>query len=280
MFREQAVLITGCSSGIGLATAREAARRGHRVFASVRSPPSAAALETLPNTRVLRLDVAEPGAAPRAVGEVLAACGRLDALVNNAGYAQYGAVEDVSAEKWRRQFEVNVFGALELVRAALPPMRDARHGTIVNVSSVAGRVAIPFAGPYCSAKHALEAMSDALRVETAPFGIRVVVVEPGPIESNFTPRARALVEELLRGSGPYSPFYAGAEEAMAGEFQRGVRPAETVARVIVRAIEAEKPRTRYRVGAMAKLFLPMRRLLPDRFFDRRFRKVLKLPAKI
>lgn len=279
MPRPQVVLVTGSSSGIGLATAREAARRGHRVWASARNPDGLAGLLGSPDARTVPLDVTQTGAAAKAVEAIVESEGRLDALVNNAGYAQYGSIEDVSEERWRRQYEVAVFGALETIRAALPPMREKRWGTIVNVSSVGGEVSIPFAAPYCSAKHALEAISDALRVEVAPFGIRVVVVEPGPIETRYGDRAREEVSEILHRTGPYSAFYAGAEHAMDTDFQRGKLPPEAVARVVVDAIEADRPRPRYAITAMARLLIPLRRLLPDRFFDAAFRRSLKLPDR-
>ncbi|HTO86162.1 MAG TPA: SDR family oxidoreductase [Thermoanaerobaculia bacterium] len=280
MRREQVVLVTGSSSGIGLATAQEAARRGHRVYASARNPEAAAELLGTPNIRASRLDVTEVGATARAVQEILGKEGRLDALVNNAGYAQYGAIEDVSPEQWRRQYEVTVFGAIEAIRAALPPMRQARHGTIVNISSVGGKVTIPFAAPYCSAKHALESISDSLRVEVAAFGVRVVVVEPGPIETRFEQRALAEVDGILHRTGPYSPFYGGAERAMKGEFAIGRLPAAAVGRVVLDAIEADAPKARYRVTTMAKLLIPLRSLLPDRLFDASLRRTLKLPDRV
>jgi NAD(P)-dependent dehydrogenase (short-subunit alcohol dehydrogenase family) len=226
--------------------------------------------------RPLRLDLTDARSIAQAFATLLGEAGRLDALVNNAGYGQYGAVEDVTAEEWRRVFDVNLFGAIEVARAALPAMRQARGGTIVNVSSVAGKVAIPFAAPYCASKHALEAVSDALRVELSPFSIRVVVVEPGPIETRFGERARASVARFLASPGPYSDFYKNAERAMDTDFQAGKLPAEAVARVILAAIESPRPRTRYRVGRMARAFIPMRALLSDRFFDRRMKKALKL----
>jgi NAD(P)-dependent dehydrogenase (short-subunit alcohol dehydrogenase family) len=278
---ERVVLVTGASGGIGLATAREAERRGHRVYGGTRRPEALAGLGSAAG-RILpiRLDVARPGEAGRAVEEILRAEGRLDALVNNAGYAQYGAIEDVSPERWQRQFEVNLFGAIEAIRAVLPSMRKAKSGTIVNVSSVGGRVTVPFAAPYCSSKHALESISDALRVEVAPFGIRIVVIEAGPIESHFDDRALEEVGEMLRRPGPYSPLYGGAEAAMKGDFQRGKKPAEDVARVIVDAIEAARPKTRYRITSMARLLIPLRAMLPDRWLDAAFRKSLKLPRRI
>ncbi len=165
---EHVILITGCSSGIGRATAIEAAARGHRVFATARNPETLRDLESRGQIRTLALDVTDAASIRDAVAAVLAEAGHLDALVNNAGYGQYGAAEDVTAEEWRRQFDVNLFGAIEVARAVLPAMREKRRGTIVNVSSVAGKIAIPFAAPYCASKHALEAFSDALRVEVAP----------------------------------------------------------------------------------------------------------------
>ncbi len=278
--REQVVLITGSSSGIGRATALEAARRGHRVFASARRVEDVLPLEGDSRIAALSLDVTDPSSIQAAVQTVLRRAGRLDALINNAGYGQYGAVEEVSGQDWRRQFDVNLFGGLEAIRAVLPAMRDAGFGTIVNVSSVAGKISIPFAAPYCSSKHALEALSDALRVEVAPFGIRVVVVEPGPIATRFTERARSLVLPLFSRPGPYRAFYANAERAMDTNFQKGKLPPETVARVILDAIESERPKTRYRITSMAKTLLPLRRLLPDRFFDRQMKKVLKLPDRV
>ena len=280
MRREQVVLITGASSGIGLAAAREAARRGHRVFAGTRRPQAFPAGEAGSSITPIAFDVAAPGAAKAAAAEVLARAGRIDALVNNAGFGQYGALEDVSEEQWRRQYDVTVFGAIEAIRAVLPTLREARAGTIVNVSSVGGRVTVPFAAPYCSAKHALESISDSLRVEVAPFGIRVVVVEPGPIDTRFDERAEAAVEPILRRPGAYSALYGGAERAMRGDFQRGKLPAEAVARVIVDAIEAERPKPRYRVTAMSRLLIPLRALLPDRLVDAAFRRSLKIPRKL
>lgn len=277
---QRVVLITGCSSGIGRATALEAAARGHRVFASARNLESLRGLESGGPIRPLALDVTNAASIRGAVASVLTEAGRVDALVNNAGYAQYGAAEDVSAEEWRRQFDVNLFGAIEAARAVLPAMREKRSGTIVNVSSVAGKIAIPFAAPYCASKHALEAFSDALRVEVAPFGIRVAVIEAGPIETRFGDRARAGIARILATPGPYSSFYGNAERAMDTDFQAGKLPAEAVARVIIEAIESDDPRTRYAITRMARALILLRRLLPDRFFDRRMKKALKLPDRV
>ncbi len=275
----QVILVTGCSSGIGRATAIEAARRGHQVFASARRREDVADL-TAKGIETLAIDVAEPASVGEGVAATLAVAGRIDALVNNAGYGQYGAIEDVSPEEWRTQFEVNVFGALAVLRAVLPGMRAARRGTVVNVSSLAGKVTVPFAGAYCASKHALEAISDALRVELAPWKIRVVVVEPGPIQTHFGDRSRQATARILATPGPYSAFYENAERAGEKDFQRCRRRPEAVARVIVRAIESKRPRTRYRIAPLARIMVPLKGLTSDRFLDRRMKRILKLPDNI
>ncbi len=277
--RQQVILLTGCSTGIGRSTALHAAERGHRVFASARRRTDLSELAAR-KIEVVELDVTDRGSVGAAVETVLGAAGRIDALVNNAGYGQYGAVEDVTLEEWRAQFEVNLFGAIRLLQAVLPSMRGAKKGTIVNVSSVAGKVTIPFAGPYCASKHALEAISDALRVEVSPWKIRVVVVEPGPIATHFGERTREATARILQSAGPYSPFYANAERASEKEFQRGKRRPELVARVIVRAIESSRPKTRYRVAPLAKILVPLKGLASDRFLDRRMKRALRLPDSI
>jgi NAD(P)-dependent dehydrogenase (short-subunit alcohol dehydrogenase family) len=276
----QVILITGCSSGIGRAAAVEAARRGHRVFAGARRIADLAEIARPPALEPIPLDVTDAGSIAAAARRVRDAAGRIDALVNAAGYARYGAVEEVTAEEWRAQFEVNFFGAVDLSREVLPAMREARRGTIVMVSSVGGRLVVPFAAPYCASKHALEAVADSLRVEAAPFGIRVVVVEPGPVSTRFADKARDLVAPLLSRPGPYRALYGGAERAMNGDFQRGGGSAETVARVIVDAIESRRPRLRYRVTPMARLLIPLRRLMPDRAVDALMRRSLRIPRRI
>jgi NAD(P)-dependent dehydrogenase (short-subunit alcohol dehydrogenase family) len=274
---ERVILVTGCSSGIGRATAVEAAARGHRVFASARNPNDLADLERTPGLSTLRLDVTDAGSIREALGHVRSRASRLDALINNAGFAQYGAIEEVTAEEWRAVRRQPLRGDRS-PRAALPVLRESGGGTVVFVSSVGGRLAIPFAAPYCASKHALEAVADALRVEVGSFGIRTVVVEPGPIETRFDERARSLVAPLLSRPGPYRALYAGAERAMEGDFQMGKRPAAVVARVILDAIESPRPRARYRVTSMARTLIPLSRLLPSRWIDALMRRSLKIPA--
>ncbi len=275
----QVILVTGCSTGIGRSTAIDAAARGHRVFASARRLDDISDLAAKGITPLV-LDVTDPGSIGEAVREVLRSAERIDALVNNAGYGQYGAIEDVSLDEWRAQFEVNVFGAIAVLRAVLPGMRAAQSGTVVNVSSVAGRVTIPFAGAYCASKHALEAISDALRVEVSPWGIRVVLVEPGPISTRFGDRTREATARILAVTGPYARFYENAERASSKQFQMGRSGPEAVARVIVNAIESRRPKTRYRITALAKILVPLKALASDRFLDRRLKRMLRLPKRI
>jgi NAD(P)-dependent dehydrogenase (short-subunit alcohol dehydrogenase family) len=274
------ILVTGSSSGIGRATAIEAARRGHRVFATARNRNDLADLERPDGLETLALDVTDGASIRTAVETALGRAGQLDALVNNAGYGQYGAAEEVTLDEWRAQFEVNLFGAISAIQAVLPSMRRRREGTIVNVSSVSGRVAIPFAAPYSASKHALEALSDALRIELAAFGVRVVLVEPGPIETRFTERARSMVAPLLARPGPYRELYALAERAMEGEFQKGALPPEAVARVVVDAIESERPRPRYPVGLMSRALFPLKTALPDRWLDGLMRRALRIRSTL
>jgi NAD(P)-dependent dehydrogenase (short-subunit alcohol dehydrogenase family) len=271
------ILLTGCSSGIGRASALALAARGHRVFATARKKDDLAGLER-DGLTALPLDVTDQATVAAAVEAVLSRAGRLDVLVNNAGYPQYGSVEEVTLAQWRAQFDVNLFGTLAVTQAVLPAMRKQQSGRIINVSSVAGKLGIPFAAPYCASKHALEAMSDALRVEVSPFGIRVVLVEPGPVETRFGDRARAGVASFLSRPGPYQDLYKLAERAMNVDFQRGNLPAEAVATVIVEASESARPRTRYTVGIMARAYIALRRALPDRWLDAQMRRTLRMPS--
>lgn len=183
------VLITGCSSGIGRATAHRFLEEGWRVWATARDPDDVAGLARA-GCRSAALDVTDDEQVERVVERVVDRDGRIDCLVNNAGFGQAGAVEEVPVERLRVQFDVNVFGPVRLVQAVLPHMRTAESGTVVNVSSLLGRVVYPTRGAYAGSKHALEALSDALRMEVAGFGVDVVVVEPGAVSTGFDDRLR------------------------------------------------------------------------------------------
>ncbi len=262
----RAVLVTGCSSGIGRATAERLAAAGLTVYASARRLES---LDGLAGCRVLELDVTDDGSMRNAVARIEHEHGPVGVLVNNAGYSQSGAVESVSLDDARRQFDTNVFGLARLTQLVLPGMREQRWGRIVNVSSMGGELTFPGGGWYHASKHAVEALSDALRFEVAGFGIDVVVIQPGLVRTGF---ADAAVGSIEIGDGPYARFDAAVGAATAGAYdgafgrRLGGGP-ETVAKVIERAVTARRPRPRYRVTASAHLFITLRRLLGDRGWD-------------
>ncbi|HLM08873.1 MAG TPA: oxidoreductase [Thermoleophilaceae bacterium] len=268
MALSNAVLITGCSTGIGRATAERLARGGHVVYATARRLDAVDDLKGA-GCRTLALDVTSEESMRAAVAAVEEAEGAVGALVNNAGYSQSGAVETVPIDDLRRQFETNVFGLARMCQLVLPGMRRQGYGRIVNVSSMGGKLTFPGGGVYHATKYAVEALSDALRFEVKGFGVDVVVIEPGLIKTHF---AETVVSEIPDDDGPYGSFNSAVAAATAGAYEGpfgklGGGP-ETVAKTIERAITARRPRTRYRVTASARLFLAQRRLLPDRAWDR------------
>ena len=270
------VLITGCSTGIGRATAQLLAAHGWRVFASARKLESVADLASDAITP-LTLDVTDKASCRKAVEYVLReGAGRLDALINNAGYGHTGPLEEISLEDVRAQFEVNTFAPLVLSRLVIPAMRQQGGGRIVNVSSVAGRVAIPFLGLYNASKFALEAMSDALRMELAPWNIHVILVEPGSVRTPFYARVSRYVARTL--DNPDSPYRARLERAQRFLSGRGLfagSPPEKVAHVILQALTARHPHSRYLATWDARLTLLLL-ALPDAVRDWVFRVGLGL----
>ena len=215
----------------------------------------------------LALDVTEEDSMAAFVETVLANEGRIDALINNAGYGSYGAVEDVPLEEARRQFDVNLFGLARMIQLVLPTMREQRSGTIVNISSMGGKMYTPMGAWYHATKHALEGFSDCLRYELAPHGVRVVVVEPGAIQTEWGGIASDSLMETS-GTGAYADMARSTKRAMDGAYEKGgATPPEVIARTIGKAVSAQKPRTRYLVGQYAKPLVALRRLVPDRMFD-------------
>ena len=276
------VLITGCSTGIGRATASHLASRGYTVIATARRVEDLADLAAA-GCRTLPLDVTDEASMRAAVDAVEAAHGRIDVLVNNAGYSQSGAVESVPLARTRAQFETNVFGPLRLTQLVLPGMRRRRAGRIVNVSSMGGRLVFPGGGVYHASKYALEALSDALRYELRPFGIAVVLIEPGLIRTNFAATVGAKLSTLTAdadadgaptgdATAVYADFNDVVARGTAAAYERGPmarmagEPLD-VARVIAGAIEAPRPRARYTVAASATFFLTLRRWLGDAGWD-------------
>jgi NAD(P)-dependent dehydrogenase (short-subunit alcohol dehydrogenase family) len=266
----QPVLITGCSSGIGHETARHLAGKGHTVFATARRPESIQDLEAA-GCRTLACDVTDEASMSACVDAVEQDAGAIGALVNNAGYSQSGAVETLPIESVRRQFETNVFGLIRMCQLVLPGMRRRGSGRIVNLSSMGGKLTFPGGGAYHATKHAVEALSDALRFEVSGFGVDVVVIEPGLIKTGFADAAVGSMTETT-DEGPYSNFNNAVGAATAGVYEGGLARLgggpEKVASKIEQAITARRPRTRYKVTASAGLSMGMRRLLSDRMWDR------------
>jgi NAD(P)-dependent dehydrogenase (short-subunit alcohol dehydrogenase family) len=277
------VLVTGCSSGIGRATAERLVGSGWQVYATARRPESLADLAER-GCRTLALDVTDEESMGAAVATVEEAEGAVGVLVNNAGYSQSGALETLSMERLRSQFETNVFGLVRMCQLVLGGMRRQGWGRIVNVSSMGGRLTFPGGGAYHATKHAVEALSDALRFEVRGFGIDVVVIEPGLIRTRFGETAAGSIAESVESSDdPYAEFNAAVGAATAGIYEGpmarlGGGP-ETVGRMIERAISARRPKTRYKVTPSARLALAQRRLLPDRAWDAVIRSQFPSPGR-
>jgi NAD(P)-dependent dehydrogenase (short-subunit alcohol dehydrogenase family) len=272
------VLITGCSSGFGHAAALLFARRGDRVFATMRTLAKGADLEATAQAAdlpisLLRLDVNDPGSVESAVREAVATAGPIDVLVNNAGVEMRSSIEDASDEDVRRQFDTNVFGPLRAIRAVLPSMRERRTGTIVNVSSIAGIVSRPFAGFYAASKHALEAISEALYYEVQPFGVRVVLIEPGQFRTQIG--ANGLVGSGFDTSSPYWERAVRFDAAIKRLVRAGEAPApDEVAELIHRATYDPSPKLRYLAGEDAQLIASAYRGLDFEAYEEAMRKTL------
>jgi NAD(P)-dependent dehydrogenase (short-subunit alcohol dehydrogenase family) len=264
---DRTALVTGASSGIGEATVMRLMQDGYTVYAAARRVDRMASL-SMAGARVVALDLTDDASIVAVVEKIRGEAGRLDVLVNNSGYGSYGALEDVPIDEARRQFEVNLFGLARLSQLALPMMRAQKSGKIVNVSSIGGKGGEPFGSWYHATKYAVEGLSDCLRMELIPFGIDVVVIEPGAIRTEWGGIAH---DSLLRMSGdtaygPYARRHAKMHERAATS--RLPSPPEVVARVIARSVAAKRPRTRYPAGGGAKAILLLLRLLSDRMQDR------------
>ena len=259
-------LVTGASSGIGGATALELAKLGFSVYGVARRVER---MQTLANLgiSVLHMDLTDDASMTSGVRRVLEEQGRLDVLVNNAGYGAYGAVETVPMEEARRQFEVNLFGLARLVQLVTPTMREQASGRIINVSSIGGKIAEPLGAWYHATKFALEGLSDSLRVELAPFGIDVVIIEPGPINTEWTPTARRSLVERSRGTAYEARARRLASMLKRMEGPRFASSPELVGRRIALAATTASPRTRYPVGVGAGTVTRARKVLPDRALD-------------
>jgi NAD(P)-dependent dehydrogenase (short-subunit alcohol dehydrogenase family) len=259
-------LVTGASSGIGRETARLLHSRGLTVYAVARRTEPMEQLSAL-GVRTFSMDVTDDASVTAGIEKIIAETGRIDVLVNNAGYGSYGAVEDVPLDEARRQFEVNVFGLARLIQLVVPHMRARGSGRVVNISSIGGKIYEPLGGWYHATKFAVEGLSDSLRIELRPFGIDVILIEPGPIVTEWNAIAR---ENLVKTSadGPYADQAAGVTRVLqaADAPGRGSQPV-VVARKIVKAATTGRPSARYPVGRGAGTIVRARKLLPDRAFD-------------
>jgi len=264
---DRVALVTGASAGIGEATARALLSEGYKVFAGARRLERMSALAAL-GAKLLHLDLTDDGSIVAAVETIKADAGRLDVLVNNAGYGSYGALEDVPLAEARRQFDVNVFGLARLSQLTLPTMRAQKSGKIVNISSIGGKIWEPLGGWYHATKFAVEGLSDCLRVEVERFGIDVIIVEPGAIRTEW---AGIAADGLRRvsGKGAYATYADNHARMLdSTENSRLPSPPDVVAKTIVRAVSSRRPRTRYATGGGARTILFLKAILPDRLFDR------------
>ncbi|MDO8450522.1 MAG: SDR family NAD(P)-dependent oxidoreductase [Rhodoferax sp.] len=272
MTNPKTVLITGCSSGIGEALAQEFHRRGHRVIATARRIESLQALAKL-GVLTLALDVNDSASIAAALTALQGEVEHIDILINNAGYGQFGAVMDAEPDDLRRQFETNVFAPVALSRAALPLLRKRGSACIANMGSISGIVTTPFAGVYCASKAALHALSDAMRMELAPLGVRVVTIQPGGIASKFGATGEAQVK-LPQGSlyAPISRFVMGRAKAS----QRGATPVDAFAREVASHLLQADPMAVCRTGAQSTRLPLLKRWLPTRMLDQKMQKLFGL----
>ena len=263
---QKVALVTGASSGIGAATAGKLAGLGYTVYGAARRVDRMSQLRAA-GVHVLAMDVTDAESAQAGVKQLLAETGRIDVLVNNAGYGSYGAIEDVPTAEATAQFDVNVFGAARLIQLVLPQMRAQHTGRIINISSMGGKIYTPLGGWYHATKFALEALSDCLRLEVAQFGIEVVLIEPGGIKTEWG----AIAADKLRavsGAGAYArQANAMADSLTSARMERMSSGPDVVADAIGRAVAARRPKTRYAVGSGARPLIFARQALPDRAFD-------------
>jgi NAD(P)-dependent dehydrogenase (short-subunit alcohol dehydrogenase family) len=277
----KAVLVTGCSSGIGRATALRLARSGWKVYASARRPVAIADLRDA-GCETLALDVTDEQSMRAAVDTVEQAQGAVGVLINNAGYSQSGAIETVPLEAVRRQFETNVFGLVRLTQLVLPKMRAQRWGKIVNIGSMGGRLSFPGGGHYHATKHAVEAISDAMRFELRGFGIDVILLEPGLITTEFGEAATAsMADTKIAGDDPYAKFNTTVGAVTKGAYDGPMKllggGPDRVAKTIERALSRRRPPARITITPSAKLTIAMRRVLPDRAWDAMMRQQFPQP---
>ena len=270
--RSDVALVTGASSGFGLLAAVELARRGLRVFASMRDPVRqdrlrAALDEASLSAEIVRLDVTSADEIEATVSSIEQVAGGVDVLVNNAGYGLGGSVEDISMEELREQFETNFFGLVGLSKRVLPGMRQRRRGRIINVSSIAGRVALPGVSAYCSSKFAVEGFSESMRHELLPFDVFVSLVEPGTFRTDIFERNRRIAARASDPNSAWAEMTRRISAIVDGRVEKSTADPRDVARVIAEIATAARPRLRYLVGRDARAHQLLSRILPDRLWE-------------
>ena len=274
-------LVTGSTSGIGLATVQALKAAGLTVYASARRPEALEALQTQ-GFDTVQLDVTDDASMEEAVRHIVKRHGAVDILVNNAGYGQNGPVEELAMTEVRQQFETNVFGLIRMSQLVLPGMRHKGWGRIINIGSIGGTFSTPGAGAYHASKYAVEALSDALRTEVKGFGVDVALVQPTGVYTSFAQKLPTTYPTVAEDN-PYYLFIQNHAQVATQIFQgpntAGVVTAERVAKSILHAATAERPRTRYKVGLSAHVFFKLRRWLPDRTWDRLMMRQFPLHPK-
>lgn len=267
MKNKKVALVTGASSGIGKATAKKLLKDGLIVYVAARRIEQMQDLEELGATAI-KMDITVEEDIQNVVSIIQENHGGVDVLVNNAGYAIYGAVEDTSIEDAKRQFEVNIFGLARLTQLVLPYMREQRSGKIINMSSMGGKIYTPLGAWYHATKHALEGWSDCLRLEVKQFGIDVVIIEPGIIKTEFGDVMSGPMMERS-GNTAYADMAKSMSQASKESYEKGgASPPSVIADVVSKAIKSDNPKTRYAKGKLAKLMIFMRKILPDKLFDK------------
>lgn len=268
------VLITGASSGMGKVTAKTLIEEGYVVYGAARRVENMHDLVEM-GGHTIGMDITDETQVDSVVARVMSEQGKIDVLINNAGDAIYGAIEQIAIEDARRQFEVNLFGLAYLTQKILPHMRECGEGHIINITSIGGKVYTPLGGWYHATKHALEGWSDCLRIETSGFGIKVSIIEPGAIQTEFGDVMTAPMLKLSKG-GPYEETARGIQNSNKKYYNGSASNSpQIIADVILKAIKSKNPKTRYAAGKMAKTTLFMRRWLSDKAFDRALSRMLK-----
>ena len=273
---ENVALVTGCSSGIGLETAISLAREGHFTYATMRNMKKSEDLDKIVHDedlpiKILELDVDDEESVDNTIAKIMEEKGRIDTLVNNAGWGMWGTVEDVSIEEFKQQFETNFFSIIRMIQKVAPIMRKQKSGNIVNVSSVAGRIGFPVSPAYISSKFALEGLSECLRFELGPFGINVIIIEPGVIKTNFFDSMK--MAKKSNSDSVYNEITSKVVSGVKMMAEMGTDPKE-VADTIIKSINAENPLPRYIVGNDAMMFLESKKMKTDIEFENYIKKEL------